>query len=233
MIERKTSMILMATILAGTILSGTTAMETSDLGSQTALDEELIVFCGAGFTGAMSEIGEIYGNSSNAQVRFNFDGLPALRVQIEEGAYADILISPDQSYMDPLVEEGFIDEESVQVFASNKVAVVLPVNNPANITTIHGFCSGLLRANPLEAGLDPNFSVMEEWQSSRLLQEAMRSACEQILQSKDSGLELLLLEHSPYQLIPSFAAFINSCAIRESLCSNWRKSLRQRRRIGR
>jgi molybdate transport system substrate-binding protein len=136
MIERKTSMILVATILAGTILSGTTAMETSDLGSQTALDEELIVFCGAGFTGAMSEIGEIYGNSSNAQVRFNFDGLPALRVQIEEGAYADILISPDQSYMDPLVEEGFIDEESVQVFASNKVAVVLPVDSSANITTI-------------------------------------------------------------------------------------------------
>ncbi|WP_348304262.1 molybdate ABC transporter substrate-binding protein [Methanothrix sp.] len=127
MIERKTSMILVATILAGTILSGTTAMETSDLGPQTALDEELIIFCGAGFTGAMSEIGEIYGNSSNAQVRFNFDGLPALRVQIEEGAYADILISPDQSYMDPLVEEGFIDEESVQVFASNKVAVVLPI----------------------------------------------------------------------------------------------------------
>ena len=43
MIERKTSMILVATILAGTILSGTTAMDTSDLGSQTALDEELII----------------------------------------------------------------------------------------------------------------------------------------------------------------------------------------------
>jgi len=136
MIERKTSMILMATILAGTILSGTTAMETSDLGSHTALDEELIVFCGAGFTGAMSEIGEIYGNSSNAQVRFNFDGLPALRVQIEEGAYADILISPDQSYMDPLVDAGFIGEDTVEAFASNKVAVVLPVDSSANITTI-------------------------------------------------------------------------------------------------
>jgi molybdate transport system substrate-binding protein len=134
--ERKTSMILVATILAGTMLSGTMAMEASDLGSQTAADEDLIVFCGAGFTGAMSEIGEIYENNSNSQVRFNFDGLPALRVQIEEGAYADLLISPDQRYMDPLVRGGFIDEESVQVFASNKVAVVLPVNNPANITTI-------------------------------------------------------------------------------------------------
>ncbi len=77
----------------------------------------------------------------------------------------------------------------------------------ANITTIHGFCSSLLRANPLEAGLDPNFNVMEEWQSNRLLQEAMRGALEQTLQSKATGLELLLLQHSPYQLIPELCSF--------------------------
>jgi len=124
--ERMTSMILVAMLLAGTILSVTMAMEASDLGSQTAPNEELVIFCGAGFTGAMSEIAELYENSSNSQVRFNFDGLPALRVQIEEGAYADLLISPDQRYMDPLVDAGFIGEDTVEAFASNKVAVVLP-----------------------------------------------------------------------------------------------------------
>jgi len=74
--ERMTSMILVAMLLAGTILSVTMAMEASDLGSQTAPNEELVIFCGAGFTGAMSEIAELYENSSNSQVRFNFDGLP-------------------------------------------------------------------------------------------------------------------------------------------------------------
>lgn len=77
----------------------------------------------------------------------------------------------------------------------------------ANITTIHGFCSSLLRSNPLEAGIDPNFSVLEEWQSSRMLQEAMRSAFEQTLQSKASGLDLLLLQHSPYQLSEELCNF--------------------------
>lgn len=136
MVKSKTSLILAAMILAGMILSGTMAMGASDLGSQTDPDEELIVFCGAGFTGAISEIGKIYENSSGKKVRFNFDGLPALRVQIEEGAYADLLISPDQRYMDPLVETGFIEEDTVEVFARNLVAVVIPANNPANITTI-------------------------------------------------------------------------------------------------
>ena len=133
---RKTSMILAATILAGTILAGTMAMTASALGSQAVPDEELIVFCGAAFTGALGEIGEIYENRSGGQVRFNFDGLPALRVQIEEGAYADLLISPDQRYIDPLVLSGYIDEETVEVFARNKVAVVVPADNPANITSI-------------------------------------------------------------------------------------------------
>ena len=136
MVKSKTSLILAAMILAGMILSGTMAMGASDLGSQTDPDEELIVFCGAGFTGAISEIGKIYENSSGKKVRFNFDGLPALRVQIEEGAYADLLISPDQRYIDPLVETGFIEEDTVEVFARNLVAVVIPANNPANITTI-------------------------------------------------------------------------------------------------
>ena len=122
--------------MAVMVLAGMMAAGASDLGTQADLDEELIVFCGAGFTGAMSEIGEIYENISGRRVRFNFDGLPALRVQIEEGAYADLLISPDQRYMDPLVEEGFIEKDTVEVFAGNLVAVVVPANNPANITTI-------------------------------------------------------------------------------------------------
>lgn len=42
--ERMTSMILVAMLLAGTILSVTMAMEASDLGSQTAPNEELVIF---------------------------------------------------------------------------------------------------------------------------------------------------------------------------------------------
>ena len=136
MVERKNSMILAAAILALMVLAGMMAAVAVDLGTQTDPDEELIVFCGAGFTGAISEIGEIYENISGRRVRFNFDGLPSLRVQIAEGAYADLLISPDQRYMDPLVDEGFIEKDTVEVFAGNLVAVVVPANNPANITTI-------------------------------------------------------------------------------------------------
>src|SRR5581483_6368220 len=39
----------------------------------------------------------------------------------------------------------------------------------AYISTIHGFCSRLLQENPFEAGVDPQFTVLDEVQARRLL----------------------------------------------------------------
>lgn len=41
----------------------------------------------------------------------------------------------------------------------------------AYISTIHGFCSRLLQENPFEAGVDPQFTVLDESQSRRLLMQ--------------------------------------------------------------
>ncbi len=95
--------------------------------------QDLTVYCGAGLTGALSEIGEIYENSSNMSVKFNFDGVPALRAQIEQGAYADVLVSANLKHMNALKSEGFIENQSVVIFVQNKVAIIVPNGNPANI----------------------------------------------------------------------------------------------------
>ncbi len=46
----------------------------------------------------------------------------------------------------------------------------------AYISTIHGFCSRLLQENPFEAGVDPQFSVLDEPQAKRLLRAAFDEA---------------------------------------------------------
>jgi molybdate transport system substrate-binding protein len=98
--------------------------------------EDLTVFCGAGLTGAFNEIGQIYENTSDFGVNFNFDGVPALRAQIEQGAYADIVVSANLKHMDALKAEGYIDNNTIEIFAGNKVAVIVPNDNPANITNL-------------------------------------------------------------------------------------------------
>lgn len=98
--------------------------------------ESLIVFCGAGLTGAFNEIGQLYEKTSNVSVDFNFDGVPALRAQIEQGAYADVIVSANLKHMDALKSEGYIDNNTVEIFAGNKVAVIVPNDNPANIVNL-------------------------------------------------------------------------------------------------
>ncbi len=98
--------------------------------------EDLTIFCAAGLTGAFNEIGQLYENASGIGVEFNFDGVPSLRAQIENGAYADVLVSADLRHMNALKAEGLINNSTVKIFAKNKVAVVIPNDNPANIVNL-------------------------------------------------------------------------------------------------
>ena len=45
----------------------------------------------------------------------------------------------------------------------------------AYISTIHGFCSRLLQENPFEAGVDPQFGVLDDVQSRRLMRQAFET----------------------------------------------------------
>ena len=94
---------------------------------------QLTVFCGAGLSGAFNEIGQLYQNASGIKVEFNFDGAPALRAQIEQGAYADLLACADYKHMNALRAEGYINNSTVRTFAENEMAVVVPLHNPASI----------------------------------------------------------------------------------------------------
>ncbi len=45
----------------------------------------------------------------------------------------------------------------------------------ADISTFHSFCTGVLRQFPTETGIEPNFIVLEEFESKQLLEEALES----------------------------------------------------------
>ncbi len=60
------------------------------------------------------------------------------------------------------------------------------------ISTIHGFCHRLLKAHPFEAGVDPNFRVLDENQSRVLAGEAFETALEEFCASGDAERTRLL-----------------------------------------
>ena len=54
------------------------------------------------------------------------------------------------------------------------------------ISTIHGFCSRVLRAHALSAGIDPDFRVLDELESERLAADAFDGALEEFMGDADS-----------------------------------------------
>ncbi|HEX8054876.1 MAG TPA: UvrD-helicase domain-containing protein, partial [Thermoleophilaceae bacterium] len=53
----------------------------------------------------------------------------------------------------------------------------------AAISTIHGFCSRLLRSHALDAGLDPDFRVLDQVEAARIALDAFDFALERFLES--------------------------------------------------
>jgi ATP-dependent helicase/nuclease subunit A len=61
----------------------------------------------------------------------------------------------------------------------------------ARISTIHAFCSLLLRENALRLGLDPDFAVLADAEAALLMDETVREAFQQLLSRGEDAAERL------------------------------------------
>jgi molybdate transport system substrate-binding protein len=95
--------------------------------------KELTVFTAASLIGAFGEIGQMYKNETNISVVFNFDGSQALRTQLVNGAYADVFASANQKQMNAAKNDGIMNNSSIVIFTKNKLSLIVPKDNPADI----------------------------------------------------------------------------------------------------
>ena len=64
----------------------------------------------------------------------------------------------------------------------------------ARISTIHAFCTGLLRSNSVDAGLDPRFTVLEPALADTLLRNTARDTLFGLLENNDPDAEEFVLQ---------------------------------------
>lgn len=112
-----------------------TASQTG--GEPAAAPITLNIFAAASLTDAFTEIGESF-SQENPGVRtvFNFAGSNQLATQIREGAPADLFASANSAQMDAAIESGRIVRESSQTFVRNRLVVIVPSDNPAQLFTL-------------------------------------------------------------------------------------------------
>jgi molybdate transport system substrate-binding protein len=98
---------------------------------------EIIVFAAASLTEPFREIGKLFEFSHpSVKVIYNFGGSSALRMQMEQGAHADVFASADTVQMEHTKKSGGIQGEP-RIFAANRLVVIVPLTKAEHITT---FC---------------------------------------------------------------------------------------------
>jgi len=100
----------------------------------TAPSGTISAFAAASLTDSFKALGTAFQAAHpGVTVQFNFAGTPTLVTQIEQGAQADVLASADTTNMDKLKADGFT-VGTPQVFAHNKLEIVVAPGNPKGIT---------------------------------------------------------------------------------------------------
>jgi molybdate transport system substrate-binding protein len=99
--------------------------------------ETLTIFAASSLTDAFSELKDTFMEQyPNSDLLINFASSSTLAAQINAGAPADIFASANPIQMQVAVDDGRIQADDVQVFATNQLVMVMPADNPGNIMSL-------------------------------------------------------------------------------------------------
>ena len=100
-----------------------------------SIDDRLVIFAAASLASAFDRAEESYETSvEGLPLEINYGASQTLRVQIREGAYADVFASADAIEMEQAVAEGLVRPGDPVLFARNRLALILAPGNPAGLT---------------------------------------------------------------------------------------------------
>lgn len=121
-----------------TMAASPTAMAspTAAAATEPTITGNLTIFAASSLTEAFNEMKtEIEAANPGTKITLNFAGSSTLRTQITQGATADIFASADMTNMTPVVQAGDI-VGTTPIFVQNRLVLIIPKNNPANISTL-------------------------------------------------------------------------------------------------
>jgi molybdate transport system substrate-binding protein len=111
--------------------------------------QTLTVFAASSLAEAFGELEAIFETTrEGTDVRLAFAGSQTLRLQLEQGAAADVFVSANQVHVVALTAAGLLQQ--ARPVTSNQLALVVPADNPANIRVL----ADLPRAQRLVIGTE-------------------------------------------------------------------------------
>ena len=98
-------------------------------GASPIVKRDLLIFAASSLTDAFTEAAKAFETQHpGVTVSLNFAATSTLRLQVEQGARADVIASADQRNLDLLAQAGLTDGASIP-FTSNRLAIIVPRKN--------------------------------------------------------------------------------------------------------
>lgn len=108
---------------------------------RTSTEAEIIVYAASSLTDVFTELGQQFEASpAGGRVTLNFASSSQLAVQLLDGAPADLFASANQRQMER-VQQADLLGAAPAVFASNRLVLIVPADNPAGIEAVTDLAS--------------------------------------------------------------------------------------------
>ncbi len=138
--------------------SVTTAAATTGVTGTTAatggtITGNLVVYAAASLTEPFNRIkAELEKANPGLKITYSFGGSNTLRAQLEQGAKADVFASANQTEIDNAFKSNLVADKG-QVFAQNRLVVILPKDNPGKVTKLQDLANPGLKLVAAEKGV--------------------------------------------------------------------------------
>ncbi|MCY3865670.1 MAG: molybdate ABC transporter substrate-binding protein [Chloroflexi bacterium] len=106
-------------------------------GAQDRVSGSLTIYAATSLTDVFEAVGAAFGEAQpEVEILLNFANSATLAAQIAAGAPADIFASANELQMDHVIESGRVEASEVEIFAHNRLTVIAPADNPADVMTV-------------------------------------------------------------------------------------------------
>lgn len=171
---------LLALVMAATLIlaacgdSGEAGETGTGGASATGPDgAELIVSAAASLTDAFGDIGAAFeSENEDVTVTFNFGPSDGLATQINDGAPVDVFASASPTWMDSVQDEGPGVSDRAD-FAKNRLAIIVPADNPGEIEDINDLAEDDLQIVIAAEGVPAGDYARQIFDNAGITDEAM------------------------------------------------------------
>jgi molybdate transport system substrate-binding protein len=129
------ALLLAVGLLAGACGNGDDDADSDDADGN-ALSGSITVMAPAPLKGALDQAKAAFeGEHPGVSVSVSYAHIPQILAQLQEGVSADVIVTPAEQSMKQAQEKGFVDAAPSAV-ASTELALVVPADNPGNVTGV-------------------------------------------------------------------------------------------------